>query len=216
MPATLPAPDTAVFAPLPTRRSAYQRVAVAPEVDHYTRSVEWWDSPVLPAPAVLRRPAAPATPPAPATVVPELRMRWLADRALREMEIVTRQLAAKQPYYESIDRSHVLATTGLLTVQLWQHATPLDLTFTLTYDQSLHVRATLPQGALHVSVLFTPGLDPLQNQGLCEEEDNTVLSVFGADGRWQKGIEGPLMQCLSELPALLLAPAATSPAPPVG
>ncbi|TGD80813.1 hypothetical protein [Hymenobacter wooponensis] len=210
MSATTTAPETAVFAPMPARRSVYQQVAV---FDANSYGIPMWtaDEPQLSIATPLSRTTTQrrVSPPTPAINATELRVRWVADRALREMETVGRQLATKHAYYDGIERDHILTVVALLTVHIWQQASPLDLTFTLTYDQSLHVRATLPQGALHISVLFTPGLDPLQNQGACEEEDNSVLSIFGPDGHWQAGAEGTLMHCMVTLPTLLLAPEVT-------
>ncbi|MGI4735769.1 MAG: hypothetical protein ACRYG7_11380 [Janthinobacterium lividum] len=155
----------------------------------------------------LAQPVAKNKPVPPAAELDAQSIEWLMDKGLKDGETVRQQLQAKQAYFAEIEARYVLKATYLLSLALRQEVAPTQLAFTLTYDQSLHVRATLPQGALHVSVLFTPGLDPTQHLGQCEEEDNTVVSVFGPGGRWQVGTEGPLLPCLGRLPALLAAPA---------
>lgn len=201
------ATEAAVFAPLPTRRSAYDQVAVAGTYDYEVAPATWGEVRQPNQSGWVRLHASSQRPMAPKPIgstSQELRARLVADQMLREVEGVSRQLAAKQAYYEDIEQAHVLAVTALLTVHLWQQAiAPGELVFTLTYDQSLHVRAALPHGALHASVLLTPGLSPMQQLGQREEEDNTIVSIFGPDGKWQAGTEGPFMACLEALPGLL-------------
>lgn len=208
MPAVL-SPDAPVLAARRPARTSFDQVAVA----DWHGLPYWGGAKMAAVPARAKtwmqlgsaQPVAKSTPVPPAAELDAQAIRWLMDKGLKDGETVRQQLLAKQSYFEAIEANHVLKATYLLSLALRCEATLAQLAFTLTYDQSLHVRATLPQGALHVSVLFTPGLDPTQHLGQREEEDNTVVSVFGPDGRWQAGTEGPLQLCLGRLSALLAA-----------
>jgi len=203
MPATLAFPTATPTSPVfQNSYNLYEQVAVCPDWS----GMDYLVAPVRQAPPAnywhFSRPAPRATPAA-----EDLRAQWLLKEMLKDGETVRQQLLAKQEYFEGIEARYVLKAAYLLSLVLRHEATLTQLAFTLTYDQSLHLRAALPQGALHASVLFTPGLDPTQHLGQCEEEDNTVVSVFGPDGHWRAGTEGSLLPCLERLPALLAAPA---------
>ena len=135
-------------------------------------------------------------------------VEWLLAKALKEAEAIRCQWPAKATYFEGIRQEDVSLVAGQLAIWLWNLAKPVQLTTTLTYDQSLHVRAALPQGAVHIAVLFSPGVDPNATIGLGEEEeDNTVASVYDAHGTYLNGAVGPLPQVLAQLAGLLPLPA---------
>ena len=94
------------------------------------------------------------------------------------------QAVARQEYLEKSDYY-----AGIPAAQVEQVASPVagalgllnseSIVTTLTYDQSLHTRAHLlfNAGSVQVSVLLTPGLDPMRHTDEREEEDNTLISV---------------------------------------
>lgn len=152
----------------------------------------------------LAQPVAKKTTVLPATELDEQLIEWLMDKALKETGAVRRQWPAQQTQFEGISSDYVFLVTAQLAIWLWSRASPVQLTTTLTYDQSLHVRAALPQGAVHIAVLFSPGIDPNATAGLGEEEeDNTVASVYDAHGTYTGGMVGPLPQVLRQLADLV-------------
>ncbi|MGY2134430.1 hypothetical protein ACW9KT_19530 [Hymenobacter sp. HD11105] len=132
---------------------------------------------------------------------PAVLPQWLLEKMVSEMASIRAQLRQKADYYAGIRPQHIETGVGLVAGMLWQLLLPESLVATLTYEQSLHVRAELPAGAgsVHVSVLFSPGLDPTQNTGQQEEEDNTLVSVYDAHGQLRGGTEGPLLDTLNRL-----------------
>lgn len=135
---------------------------------------------------------------------PELLLGQIISHAYKTRDAARRDLHEKIACYAGISEQHVENAAFLVAAALGLQNCE-RVTTTLTYEQSLHVRAELPNGAgsVHVSVLFTPGLDPTQATGEREEEDNTVISVFGRDGKFVVSTEGPLLPALTQLPALL-------------
>jgi hypothetical protein len=135
---------------------------------------------------------------------PELLLGQIISHAYKAKEAIRRELHEKTTHYAGISVQHVENAAFLVAAALGLQNCE-RVTTTLTYEQSLHVRAELPDGtgSVHVSVLFTPGLDPTQDTGEREEEDNTVISVFGRDGKFVASNEGALLPTLTQLPALL-------------
>lgn len=208
MPATLAFDTVPVFAPFKGRRSYYEQVAVCPEEDVLDFCL--WDKKVGNNPPKekqsiklywtrdFHKPIR--------AKAHDLQMRWLTDKLLKEVEAVRQQLTEKQEYFAGIDQKFLFQTAQQVALWLWAVASPTHLTTTLTYNQSLHIRAGLPHGAVHFSVLFSPGIDPNATATLGEDEvDNTVLSVYDAQGQYTGGIVGPLPQALLKLPELLPA-----------
>lgn len=127
--------------------------------------------------------------------------QWLVDKAFKEVAVVRRELKAKEEYYSAITPLHVEMAAGLVAFALWDELRPELLTTTLTTDQSLHVYAALPDGigTAHVSVLFSPDLDPTETEDQGEDADNTIISVYDRTGKFRAGTTGPLCEALCHL-----------------
>lgn len=62
--------------------------------------------------------------------------------------------------------------------------------FSLTYNQSLHVRGNMPTGAIHVSVLFSVVLEEDDD----EDDSDTVYSEYDTTGQHVKGSIGRFIE----------------------
>lgn len=114
------------------------------------------------------------------------------DEAMMDLAVVRRQWIDKEAYYDGIDKARterVALIVGLVLRQYLRCAYLVD--WTLTYERSLHVRATLPdgQGSIQISVLLAPDADPA---------DNTTVSWY-RDRRYQGGKCGAIQQVLAEI-----------------
>ena len=129
------------------------------------------------------------------------RMLGFAQQA---QAVVRQEYREKSDYYAGIPAVQVEQVASLVA-GAFGLLNPESIVTTLTYDQSLHTRADLLLGAgsVQVSVLLTPGLDPMQQTGEREEEDNTLISVFGPNGKLAGSIEGPLLSAIRQLPELV-------------
>ena len=157
-----------------------------------------WFSPQLswPAGSTVRRP------------MPNTQIELLVGRMLgfaQKAQVVAQQeYLEKSDYYTGIPVPQVEQVASLVAGAIGL-LNPESIVTTLTYDQSLHTRADLLLGAgsVQVSVLLTPGLDPMQDTGGREEEDNTLISVFGPDGKLTGSAEGHLLSAIRQLPELV-------------
>lgn len=129
---------------------------------------------------------------------------WLTNQALKEITVVRGELTKKAEYFAGIDKSQVEKVAALVAIVLLLELRPESLTTSLTYDQTLHMRASLPNGAgsAHVSVIFTPGIDPGNTAALGEDADNTLVARYDHSGNYLNGTTGPLFDALAQLSAL--------------
>lgn len=143
--------------------------------------------------------------PAQSTVVLD---QWALETAFRERDAVLAQLPALAEYYQHISREHIERATALVVYRLGVQLKPQALASHLLYSPSLHVRADLPNGAVHLSVIFEPGIDPLNPTPDEDGDDaNAIASFYDAHGALRAGTSGPLPQVLLQLNDLAEWPA---------
>ena len=149
-----------------------------------------------PAQQEAQQPEAPAQP----TVVLD---QWAREMAFRERDAVLTQLPELADYYHHISREHIERATVVVTYILGQQLKPQSLASHLMYSPSLHVRADLPNGAVHLSLVFEPGVDPLNPTPDEDGDDaNAIVSFYDAQGALRAGTTGPLPAVLLQLNAL--------------
>lgn len=130
----------------------------------------------------------------------DMSSQWLIDKAFKERDIVFGQLAELGEYYTHISPQHIFKGTLKAAYELWWRLKPESLTSHLTYNQSLHIRASLPNGAVHLSVVFEPGVDPTAPMPDADGDDaNAVASLYDRHGVLVDGTTGPLPQVLAYL-----------------
>lgn len=138
-----------------------------------------------------------------ASAQPAVLDQWALETAFRERDAVMAQLPALADYYHHINTEHIELASALVAYVLGQQLKPQALASHLTYYQSLHVRADLPNGAVHLSVIFESGVDPLNPTPDEDGDDaNASVSFYDAQGILRAGRSGPLSTVLSQLASL--------------
>jgi len=135
--------------------------------------------------------------------------QWALEVAVREREAVLAQLPELADCYQHISREHIELTAAFVAYKLGQQLKPEALASHLMYTPNLHVRADLPNGAVHLSVIFEPGIDPLHPVPDEDGDDaNASVSFYDAQGNLRSGMSGPLPTVLLQLASLAQWPTA--------
>ena len=137
--------------------------------------------------------------------------RWALETAFRERDAVLAQLPALAEYYQHISHEQIGLAAAFVAYMLGQQLKPQSLASHLLYSPTLHVRADLPNGAVHLSVIFEPGVDPLHPTPDEDGDDaNASVSFYDARGTLRAGTSGPLPAVLLQLASLAQWPAAVA------
>jgi hypothetical protein len=129
--------------------------------------------------------------------------QWALSKAFQERDAVLAQLPGLRDHYADISQYHIDLAAVLVVYALGRELKPQSFASYLTYNQSLQVRADLPNGTVYVSVIFEPGINPtLAIPDEDGDDANTIISFYDVHGALKGGTNGPLRSVLMQVAAL--------------
>lgn len=129
--------------------------------------------------------------------------QWALETAFQERDVLMAQLPGLREYYADISSEHIGFATLMVAYVMGHQLKPQSLSSHLTYNKSLHMRADLPQGTVHLSVIFEPGVDPTNPTPDEDGDDaNTIVSLYDTEGVLRAGTSGPLPSVIVQLSSL--------------